>query len=375
VAAPDLVLVPPPTLCSFLASDPLRVPVAILALVASVSACSNAPAPGRDGSTPPDSARPADLRLDLRPLDRTPEQDLLRVDAWRPDLGPPPPFRVRVLTYNLQWATGADYQALSTLLLQKAASNEAPDLVFLEEGFIDAGDDAAPYPVLKAQLGTLYPYQWHGPMAGSKPAPSGVVMLSRLPMLDQQSFAYTSSLPPDSFANKGLAWAKLKTPDGCPPLAALATHLQAGKTSDFGGLVDPALTRLDQTNELLAQLTLWQQGNGLPIVMGGDFNYFVGTSIAPDEGLPTGNNGYYTITHAFGSWLVNSEIACASSPSGCAAPGLPLSTQPYGMLKVFFGETASAGVKPVSLHKYAATDYGGLGDHEIFEVDYQITCR
>jgi endonuclease/exonuclease/phosphatase family metal-dependent hydrolase len=357
-----------------------------LGLLAGLSlslACDSAvPVPSPDKRATHDAAR-ADVRLDQRQPDASIPIDVsISIDAPRPpDLSPPdlaplpPPFRVRVLTYNLQWAGNADYQALSTILLQRAAINEAPDLVFLEECFLDPGVDANPYIVFHTQLGALYPYQWHGPLLGAKVMPSGVVMLSRLPMLDQQSFAYTSSLLPDSLANKGIAWAKLKTPAGCPPLGALATHMQAGKLSDFYGLVDPAATRLSQTNELIAQLNVWQQGSSLPIVIGGDFNYFVQTSIATDEGLPTGFNGYYAITHAWGGWLSNSEIHCATHASTCAAPGLPLSSQPYGMMKLFFGETAKAGVKPIAVRKYAATEYGALGDHELFEVDYEVTCR
>jgi endonuclease/exonuclease/phosphatase family metal-dependent hydrolase len=359
-----------------------RPDILCLGLLAAFAACSSTSGTSADTRVVRDAVHASEARPDLRPSDASrPIDTSIPIDAPRPpdraslpDLAPPPPFRVRVLTYNLQWAGNADYQALSTILLQKAATNQAPDLVLLEECFLDPGVDTNPYLVFHTQLGALYPYQWHGPMLGSKVMPSGVVMLSRLPMLDQQSFAYTSGLLPDSLANKGIAWAKLKTPTGCPPLGALVTHMQAGKLSDFYGLVDPAATRLDQTNELIAQLTLWQ-GAGLPIVIGGDFNYFVQTTIATDEGLPTGYNGYYTLSHAWGSWLTNTEIYCATHTSSCAAPGLALSSQPYGMLKLFFGETASAGVKPIAVRKYAATDYGALGDHEAFEVDYEVTCH
>lgn len=276
---------------------------------------------------------------------------------------------LRVLVYNLQWAGDSDYTALAQELRTRAATGQQPDLALLQECFLNEGTEADPYPTFRTELADLYPYQWHGPLAGTRQLGSGLVILSQRPFVDEQFYIYSTGLPPDSLASKGLAWVELDVSPGCQHLGVLDTHLQAGKLSDFGGVVDPAQTRLEQTNELIAQLDQFQRGNGLALILGGDFNYF------PVEGEATGFNGYRMLTQAWNGWLTDVENWCAVQPTRCAASGEPLVTDRSGMLKLFVGSTALVDVTPTALHKHPATEYGGLGDHASFEVDYRVTCR
>lgn len=278
---------------------------------------------------------------------------------------------VRVLYYNLNWGNTSKYRTLATILLQKVAEGTAPDVVFIQEGFWDEGSLSSPYPVFRQVLGAAYPYQAHGPMrTGLRFFGSGLVILSRIPFGGTADKVYDACAGVDCFARKGIAMTMLNVGGECGPVAFFNTHTQAGKRGDYGFLnIDPAVARLRQIGEYAAFVRQFTGGaaGAVPVIAGGDFNLFA------NRNDPSDLVSYRILTESLG--FVNAEAYCSSHPAECRAP-LPIGNGLNTPLISFFrGSTAQRmSIAPVEFILHPPTAWGGLGDHEVIESVYRVSC-
>lgn len=133
-----------------------------------------------------------------------------------------------------------------------------PDVVLLQEVWCDRIAEH----LVKT---TAYRYYSYEPMRRlfKGRLGNGLLMLSRLPITEEHTHAFTTYTCPHEFlANKGFQLAQVESP--CGFMHIVNTHLGAGKRS-----VD-VVRRMKQLEELLSAVGALPRRN--PVVMAGDFN-------------------------------------------------------------------------------------------------------
>jgi len=164
-------------------------------------------------------------------------------------------FNLKVVTYNIwglpSWMTGARtgrYPKIARELERLDA-----DFILLQEAWTAEARTALPQ---DGHWAIAYPAAQH-----SFFQQSGLVTLSRFPILGGQFYPFTRAAFPDSFVNKGVLKTTVQLPDG-EVLNVWNVHLQDG------GAVR---TRATQVHELLAHVESAQDGQIADLVAG-DFN-------------------------------------------------------------------------------------------------------
>ena len=276
---------------------------------------------------------------------------------------------LRVLYYNLYWGNASKYQVLSNLLLQKVQEGTAPDLVLIQEAFFDEGSATGPYPVFRQMLGTAYPYQVPGPLrSGSRLFGSGLVVLSRVPIVGAAALPYAACAGIDCYSRKGAELAVVRLGSDCGDLAVFNTHTQAGKRGDYWPLsIDPPAARLRQVNELAAFVRqLIGTTATVPVIAGGDFNLSLHSTDPSDV------TAYRILTEQLG--LVNAEAYCSIRPAGCRAP-YPIGSGLTPLIGFTRGSPSrGVSIAPLEFIKHPPSAWGGLSDHSLLEVTYRLTC-
>jgi endonuclease/exonuclease/phosphatase family metal-dependent hydrolase len=173
-----------------------------------------------------------------------------------------------VLSYNIKGlppfaAKGYDqdrYADIGRILAQRMKEGAAPDIVLLQESFVDRTRE------LRKIAG--YPYVAEGPRArGLFSLSSGLYILSRHPIVQEDRRAFGSCSDWDCFANKGVQFARIQLPGVPAAVDIYNTHMQASRNRDE--------IRLRQV-KAAADFVRETRGEGTPIIFAGDFNFRFG---------------------------------------------------------------------------------------------------
>jgi endonuclease/exonuclease/phosphatase family metal-dependent hydrolase len=160
---------------------------------------------------------------------------------------------VRVLTYNV-WGLP------SPLLQHGERFNEIPaaldraaaDVILIQEAFTGRAQALTHLP--------HFPFHTWGPSSRFLHFSSGLLILSRYPIVETAQTSYMRCGGFDCFANKGAQYAKILVP-GIGPVSVFNTHLNANGHDQV---------RVSQAAHLTRFVQAYAQG--LPTIVGGDFN-------------------------------------------------------------------------------------------------------
>ncbi len=164
-------------------------------------------------------------------------------------------FKLKLVTYNIwglpSWMTGARSGRYPQIARELERLD--PDLILLQEAW-----------TAKARRSVPASGRWSIARAARQHTffqQSGLVTLSKFPILGGQFYPFTRAAYPDRFVNKGALKVTVRLPDG-RVLNVWNVHLQDGGS--------PAL-RLSQVRELAARVRAADDGQ-LADLVGGDFN-------------------------------------------------------------------------------------------------------
>jgi endonuclease/exonuclease/phosphatase family metal-dependent hydrolase len=161
--------------------------------------------------------------------------------------------RLRVATYNI-WGLPSPLLRHGERFTELPASLDAleADIVLIQEAFTG-----------KARALTKlerFPYAAWGPRASFGHFSSGLLILSRYPIVDTARIVYPRCGGFDCFANKGALFLRVLVP-GVGPISVFNTHLNANQHTEV---------RDRQIAHLMTFIHAFSQG--LPTIVGGDFN-------------------------------------------------------------------------------------------------------
>jgi endonuclease/exonuclease/phosphatase family metal-dependent hydrolase len=166
-----------------------------------------------------------------------------------------PPASLKLVTYNIwglpSWMTGASPGRYP--MIARELERLDPDLILLQEAWTTRAKGAAPS---KAHLAVAHAAGQHTFFQQS-----GLVTVSRFPIIGGQFYPFTHAAFPDRFVNKGVLKITVELPDG-RLLNVWNVHLQDG---------GPTAIRLSQVRELVSRVEAAEDGQ-IADVVGGDFN-------------------------------------------------------------------------------------------------------
>ena len=166
--------------------------------------------------------------------------------------------KISVLTYNT-WGVGLKvWDTWRYAAAMKAIEELNPDIVILEEVFTAKGRHAFQSP--------LYPYVADGPGWFPRLISSGVRILSKFPIEQSTTIAYSKCARSDCLSHKGAALVTVTLPSG-NKLNVVGTHLNSEGGDDL---------RVAQLSELKTFIDE-NEDPTLPMLVAGDFNFGPGT--------------------------------------------------------------------------------------------------
>lgn len=290
---------------------------------------------------------------------------------------------LRVMTYNVAGLpapvrTGrkAALAEIGDRLAGLREAGEAPQIVFLQEAFMDE-----PTQTLIRRAG--YAFAVRGPDKSHAPAPrlgalgaprrargeglgkltgSGLYILSDYPVLDVRAMTFGDCAGLDCLANKGVLMARIQTPFSPEPVEVFTTHLNARKASK-APIERAHLAHQLQMTALKAFLAKTLRP-GAPLIYGGDFNMRRST-VRLDHAAPAA-------PYAF------ARAVCQTDGARCDLTELEpeertvLSTQDLQGFREGDGVT----IRPVRLKTFWS-EFGpaALSDHSAYAVDYRLERR
>jgi endonuclease/exonuclease/phosphatase family metal-dependent hydrolase len=208
--------------------------------------------------------------------------------ALIPDFGlayeAPVSKRVRVGIYNIWGLPGPLLQKPSRLgLIERELPTVNADVLILNEAF---HAKTRPIALLKE-----YPYRAFGPGKSGIKISSGVVIVSKYPIIKSGKVRYSKCAGMDCLANKGAVYAQVQLP-GVGPLQVLGTHLNAeGRDS----------LRSFQMEEAFALLSDAPEAG--PVVFAGDLNFHSESASYADLAVQAGFRDTHAEYRAFQSGL------------------------------------------------------------------------
>jgi endonuclease/exonuclease/phosphatase family metal-dependent hydrolase len=162
--------------------------------------------------------------------------------------------KIRLLTYNIWGLPGILLQKPKRMkLLESALPTENADVIILNETFA-----ARTRPVVMLKE---FPYRAFGPGKSGIKISSGVVILSKFPIVESEAIKYSACAGTDCLSNKGAVRARLELP-GVGPVDVVGTHMNAeGKDSVRSAQLEEVFDMLDRAE------------GDVPVLFGGDFNF------------------------------------------------------------------------------------------------------
>lgn len=163
---------------------------------------------------------------------------------------------LRVLSYNIWGLPAPIGQDLDARIERIAEAIQDYDIVLIQEAF-DQRTESLP-------LRAGFPYAYHHKNLDLWRQASGLMVLSRFPIVDTDFMPFPGLTPPDLLANKGVLFARVQHPQlGYVDL--YNTHYQSRQQPDA------AQVRIKSNNTTLQRLLLKHQ-QYYPTIIGGDFN-------------------------------------------------------------------------------------------------------
>jgi endonuclease/exonuclease/phosphatase family metal-dependent hydrolase len=147
-------------------------------------------------------------------------------------------------------------------VLESVLPAEQADILILNEAF---AAKAKPVAMLKD-----YPFRAFGPGKSGLNISSGVVVLSKFPIVEMDTVRFEDCAGTDCFANKGAVRARVEVP-AVGVVDVVGTHLNADGKDSLRS------SQLAQIDAMLARAS-----TGVPVLFGGDFN-FHSESVPYDE--------------------------------------------------------------------------------------------
>lgn len=146
-----------------------------------------------------------------------------------------PVITLTVMNYNIKGLDGlfggnkkGKLKRIAAEIVAKVQNGTAPDVILFQEVFSDDSNKI----VKSLNTPELYPYRMKGPDDSGHTYNSGLVALSRIPILSNDLVAFGDQCSSwDCHANKGAQLVTIKSPHWPEPIRILNTHLQA--TNEF----------------------------------------------------------------------------------------------------------------------------------------------
>jgi endonuclease/exonuclease/phosphatase family metal-dependent hydrolase len=161
---------------------------------------------------------------------------------------------LRIVTYNLWGLPGALLQKPKRMgLIERELPKLGADILILNEAF---HAKTRPIALLKE-----YPYRTFGPGKSGVNISSGVVLLSRYPILKEARVKYSQCAGMDCLSNKGAVYAQIQVPD-VGPVQVIGTHLNADGRDSLRS------RQLEEAFDLYSP----EEDSG-PMVLAGDLNF------------------------------------------------------------------------------------------------------
>lgn len=168
------------------------------------------------------------------------------------------PVQIKVLSLNVWGLPAPIGRQLSERMERIAEAVQPYDVVLLQETF---DQTTADLPVRAA-----FPYAYHHLNGDLWHQSSGLMVLSRYPIVETDFMPFPHAVIPDAFANKGVLFTRIRHPElGFVDL--YNTHYQSREGEE------PAEVRTQTDNPTLVRLLL-KHNRYYPTVLGGDFNFY-----------------------------------------------------------------------------------------------------
>lgn len=172
-----------------------------------------------------------------------------------PAVHPAQPLNLKLVTYNIwglpSWMTGAHGGRYPKIARELQRMN--PDIILLQEAWTAKARKAAPadghWAIARAAGQHTFFQQ------------SGLMTLSRFPIIGGEFYPFSRAALPDRLVNKGVLKTTLRLPNG-KPLNIWNVHLQDGGSREV---------RLSQVRELVSRVRAADDGQ-IADFIGGDFN-------------------------------------------------------------------------------------------------------
>jgi len=270
---------------------------------------------------------------------------------------------ITVLTYNvrgLPWplasGRGDALRSIGQELAQMRQSGSQPDVVLIQEGF-------------RSEMAELvqasgYRFWAKGPGRGTsfgRLTSAGLHVLSDAPIVDVARHAFGHCAGLDCFANKGVMRVRL-VPDGSPtPIDIVNTHLNSRRASRAAPA--QSLAAHNQQVRQLAAFIAEARADGIPILVGGDFN----VRNSPQRYYFNALDRPYTVVSEY----------CSQRPeAACGDSGGDPTSEPWLRsqdLQAFVADD-QVSVRPLKTDVMFAQSKGqpGLSDHDGYVVRYQL---
>ena len=274
---------------------------------------------------------------------------------------------IKVLTYNIaglpKKINKVRFKRIKEILEQRKLDGTYPDVLLFQEAFTEKSQkafrDLSPEKIFKGPRSNIF---------GRKIFSSGTYIVSDHEFLATERKSYRGKCAGwDCFANKGIAFAKVKI-DGIPfPIDIVTTHMQSNsKVSD-----KKASKARKKQIAVIEEFFEKYVDETVPMILAGDINLKPDNPRKPHYGIFKESISADELT------AINSGNYCLKNPSLCKIDPETKTEEIYEDTHdhQFFRATPEVKVEPVFLSRNFREVFEGdpLSDHYGYEVHYKIS--
>ncbi len=307
----------------------------------------------------------------------TPARYVVKPELSRDDEFTVMVYNVKGLPAALRGNASPDaFRVIGERLAARRRAGTAPDVVLLQEVFTDEARKVAAISGYKTVIhgpgrentrtnwfSRPFVYLWKAAWDRSVHLEgSGLMILTDLPVdaVKQVPFGHRACAGTDCFANKGLAYVRVRLPHSDQWVDIVDTHLNSNDSSGAG--IKQILSAHEEQVDKIHDLIDAQQGTHDALIVGGDFN-----------------SNPETVRYAYLQdrlGLADANTVCLVHRESCDIPS-SVNLQAFwrgNKLREFYRQGASTHLEPVRATMDFTRPYHGkpLSDHDAIEITYRV---
>ena len=178
-------------------------------------------------------------------------------------------FELRVLSYNIQglpipfFYDHTRYLDIGKKILERKKLGNEPHIIAIQEGFHHRVSELID--IVK------YPHVFYGPKAKGGKVSSGLIYLSKFPILENRKMAFKNCTGFDCMSRKGAHLIKIQIPGTNLQIKIVNTHMNANDSEYYDP--DAAQCRLEQLQEIRDFYWTYDFDHKSADIILGDFNF------------------------------------------------------------------------------------------------------